>query len=333
MKTPQKYHIIKIIVCIVGVIILIASLSLLVAAAFFWPATFKELQSSNSEKLNYNQSVAAAIRTINGDSSNADVRPECRSIIKTHGKKTTKAVMMIHGVSACPQQFADLGNTFFNAGYNVYIPRVPSHGLTDNKRHGEITIPAMAQFMNSSTSIISGLGDETGVVGLSGGANMATWITQYNSQTISRALLLSPFYQPSASETPSWKIPLLRNLYGRNILPDSFTGSNLSYRALGKYIIITKNYKSDLKAPGLKYVGVVTSENDTAIDKNLAVNIPKQMTAASGAKFQYYSIPASFGIGHDIVALNQDEIKKHAAKLYPFYLDMYEGKDVKLESK
>jgi esterase/lipase len=27
-----------------------------------------------------------------------------------------------------------LGDTFFNAGYNVYIPRVPSHGLTDNKR-------------------------------------------------------------------------------------------------------------------------------------------------------------------------------------------------------
>ena len=239
--------------------------------------------------------------------------------------------MMIHGVSACPQQFADLGDTFFNAGYNVYIPRVPNHGLTDNKRHGEITIPAMAQFMKSSTSIISGLGDEAGVVGLSGGANMATWITQYNSQTISRALLLSPFYQPSSSETPSWKIPLLRNLYGRNILPDSFTGSNLSYRALGKYIIIAKNYKSDLKAPGLKYVGVVTSENDTAIDKNLAVNIPKQMAAASGAKFQYYSIPTSFGIGHDIVALNQDEVKKHAAKLYPFYLDMYEGKNVKLE--
>ena len=331
MNTPHKNRIVKIIVWIVGVIILIAAL--LVVAAFFWPATSKQLQSSNSEKLNYNQSVAAAIRTINGDSSNTDVRPECRSIIKTHSQKTAKAVLMIHGVSACPQQFAELGDTFFKAGYNVYIPRVPSHGLTDNKRHGEITIPAMAQFMNSSTSIISGLGDETGIVGLSGGANMATWITQYNSQTISRALLLSPFYQPSASETPSWKIPLLRNLYGRNILPDSFTGSNLSYRALGKYIIITKNYKSDLKAPGLKYVGVVTSENDTAIDKNLAVNIPKQMAAASGAKFQYYSIPASFGIGHDIVALNQDEVKKYADKLYPFYLDMYEGKDVKLESK
>ena len=311
MNTSRKNRIVKITIWVVCSIVVTAAL--LVAAAFFWPAISKQLQSSSSEKLSYNDAIAAANRTVSEDASNADIRPECRSIIKTHGKKTAKAVMMIHGVSACPQQFADLGDTFFNAGYNVYIPRVPSHGLTDNKRHGEITIPAMAQFMNSS-------------------ANMATWITQYNSQTISRALLLSPFYQPSASETPSWKIPLLRNLYGRNILPDSFTGSNLSYRALGKYIIIAKNYKSDLKAPGLKYVGVVTSENDTAIDKNLAVNIPKQMAAASGAKFQYYSIPASFGIGHDIAALNQDEVKKHADKLYPFYLDMYEGKDVKLEA-
>ena len=308
MDTSRKNRIIKIIIWVVCSTALV--IALLAAATFFWPAASKQLQSSSSEKLSYNDAIVAANRTVNEDTSNIDVRPECRSIIKTHGQKTAKAVMMIHGVSACPQQFADLGDTFFNAGYNVYIPRVPSHGLTDNK-----------------------LGDETGVIGLSGGANMATWITQYNSQTISRALFLSPFYQPSASETPSWKIPLLRNLYGRNILPDSFTGSNLSYRALGKYIIIAKNYKSDLKAPGLQYIGVVTSENDTAIDKNLAVNIPKQMAAASGAKFQYYSIPASFGIGHDIVALNQDEVKKHADKLYPFYLDMYEGKNVKLEAK
>ncbi len=331
MNTPHKNRIVKIIVWIVGVIILVTAL--LAAAAFFWPATTKQLQSSSTEKLSYSDAITAANRIVNEDITNADVRSDCRSIIKTHGQKTTKAVLMIHGISACPQQFADLGDTFFKAGYNVYIPRVPSHGLTDNKRHGEITIPAMAQFMNSSTSIVSGLGEEAGVVGLSGGANMATWITQYNSATISRTLLLSPFYQPSASEMSAWQAPLLRNLYGRDILPDSFsTGSNLSYRALGRYMIIAKNYKSDFKAPGLKHIGVVTSENDTSIDMNLATNIPKQMAAASNAKFQAYSIPASFGIGHDIIALSQDSVKKHSDKLYPFYLGAYEGKDVKLES-
>ena len=273
MNTPRKNRIIKIIVWTVSVIILIASL--LAVAAFFWPATTKQLQSSNAERLSYSEAITVANRIVNEDTANTEVRSGCQSIIKTHGQKTTKAVLMIHGISSCPQQFADLGDTFFKAGYNVYIPRVPSHGLTDNKRHGEITIPAMAQFMNTSTSIISGLGEETGVIGLSGGANMATWITQYNSATISRTLLLSPFYQPSASEMPTWQAPLLRNLYGRNILPDSFSaGSNLSYRALGKYMIIAKNYKSDFKAPGLKYIGVVTSDNDTSIDMDLATNIP-----------------------------------------------------------
>lgn len=331
MNTPHKNRIIKIIVWIVSAIILIAAL--LAAAAFFWPATTKQLQSSNAERLSYSEAITAANRIVNEDAANTEVRSGCQSIIKTHGQKTTKAVLMIHGISSCPQQFADLGDTFFKAGYNVYIPRVPSHGLTDNKRHGEITIPAMAQFMNTSTSIISGLGEEVGVVGLSGGANMATWITQYNSATISRTLLLSPFYQPSASEMPTWQAPLLRNLYGRNILPDSFsTGSNLSYRALGKYMIIAKNYKSDFKAPGLKYIGVVTSDNDTSIDMDLATNIPQQIASASNAKFQHSTIPASFDIGHDIVALSQDSVKKHSGKLYPFYLGAYEGKDVKLES-
>ena len=97
-------------------------------------------------------------------------------------------------------------------------------------------------------------------------------------------------------------------------------------------MIIAKNYKSDFKAPGLKHIGVITSENDTVIDMRVGNNIPKQIATASNAKFQSYSIPASFGIGHDIVALSQDEIKKHVNKLYPFYLEMYEGKDVKLES-
>lgn len=306
-------------------------ITLLAAAAFFWPATTKQLQFSNAERLNYNDAITAANRAANEDAANSDVRSECRSIIKTHGQKATKAVLMIHGVSACPQQFADLGETFFKAGYNVYIPRVPSHGLTDNKRHGEITLGAMAQFMNSSTSIVSGLGDEVGVIGLSGGANMATWIAQYNSATVSRALLLSPFYQPSASEMPTWQAPLLRNLYGRNILPDAFSaGSNLSYRALGKYMIIAKNYKSNHTAPGLKHIGVITSENETSIDMNQAVNIPKHIAEASGASFQHATIPASFGIGHDIVALNQDAVKQHVDTLYPFYLNIYEGKDGKL---
>ena len=88
MDTSRKNRIIKITIWVVCSIIIITAL--LVAAAFFWPATSKQLQSSSSEKLSYNDAVAAVNRTVSEDTSNTYVRPECRSIIKTHGKKPPK---------------------------------------------------------------------------------------------------------------------------------------------------------------------------------------------------------------------------------------------------
>ena len=87
MNTPHKNRIVKIIVWIVDVIILVTAL--LAAAAFFWPATTKQLQSSSTEKLSYSDAITAANRIVNEDTTNADVRSDCRSIIKTHGQKTT----------------------------------------------------------------------------------------------------------------------------------------------------------------------------------------------------------------------------------------------------
>lgn len=124
MNTSRKNRIIKITIWVVCSIVVI--IALLAAAAFFWPAASKQLQSSSSEKLSYNDAIAAANRTVSEDTSNTDVRPECRSIIKTHDKKTAKAVMMIHGVSACPQQFADLGDTFLMPAITSIFPASPA---------------------------------------------------------------------------------------------------------------------------------------------------------------------------------------------------------------
>ena len=59
MDTSRKNRIIKITIWVVCSIVIITAL--LVAAAFFWPATSKQLQSSSSEKLSYNDAIAAAI--------------------------------------------------------------------------------------------------------------------------------------------------------------------------------------------------------------------------------------------------------------------------------
>ena len=101
---------------------------------------------SEIEKLSYDDAIARVNDIIAEENSTNDIRPECHSIMKDHGKKTDKAVVLIHGVSGCPAHFAELANKFYNEGYNVFIPRMPKHGLTDNNQHGEVTLAELASF-------------------------------------------------------------------------------------------------------------------------------------------------------------------------------------------
>lgn len=143
-------------------------------------------------------------------------------------------------------------------------------------------------------------------------------------------LLIAPFYEPSASQAPKWQIPLMRNLYGNNILPDRYSGNDevngLSYRALAKYVTLKENYKANLAAPGLKHVGVVVSEGDHDIDPDLAHDIPQKMATNNNASFQYKKFPASMNIGHDMTRRASLGVSAHSKEVFQTYLAAYEGK-------
>ena len=62
-----------------------------------------------------------------------EVDPVCRSILLTHGNRSERSVVLFHGYTNCPQQFRELGQMFYDLGYNVLIPRLPRHGLADRK--------------------------------------------------------------------------------------------------------------------------------------------------------------------------------------------------------
>ena len=274
--------------------------------------------------------MAAINQQIAHDTAEAGLRSECRSFAKTHGKKTAKAILLIHGISGCASDMADIANVFYEQGYNVYAPRVPQHGYADKKRHGQISFSDMVNYMTTSARQVSGLGEEVGVAGHSGGGNMATWLAQYGNGLFSRVLLIAPFYEPSASQAPKWQIPLMRNLYGNNILPDRYSGNDevngLSYRALAKYVTLKENYKANLAAPGLKHVGVVVSEGDHDIDPDLAHDIPQKMATNNNASFQYKKFPASMNIGHDMTRRAAPGVSAHSEEVFQTYLAAYEGK-------
>ena len=55
---------------------------------------------------------------------------------QTHGSRfffqsdfSDKVCLFFHGFTATPEQFAPIGETFAQAGYNVLIPLLPGHGI------------------------------------------------------------------------------------------------------------------------------------------------------------------------------------------------------------
>ena len=61
----------------------------------------------------------------------SNLNPDCESIAMVQEEKAENAIVFLHGFTSCPYQFAELGELYFNQGYNVLIPRQPRHGLND----------------------------------------------------------------------------------------------------------------------------------------------------------------------------------------------------------
>lgn len=316
---------IKTILWIIGIIL--AVLLFFAAAFYFWPTTDRKFQIATSESATYQQAIKH-IASLNREESETSVQPQCTSTLMSHGKKTAKTVVMLHGITACPEQFNELGKAFFDQGYNVYIPRVPHHGFADTKLHKNVITKELVDYANDSVTAATGLGDEVGVIGLSGGGAIATWAAEYRPE-VSRLLVLSPFYEPDASQAPKWQLPLLKKLYGYHLLSNSFSGPNetgFSLWALANYLILTDNLKENPAGLNLKSIGVVTSAADEVIDHNLARSIPQTIADKNDLTLLKRELPKEWDIGHAIVSPTETGVPEHKQELYKLYQAFYEGR-------
>jgi alpha-beta hydrolase superfamily lysophospholipase len=151
----------------------------------------ERLQSHPNPAADYGEALSR-FQKIQG-TEGPELNPVCHSILLTHGKRTKRAVVFFHGLTNCPEQFRELGRTFYELGYNVLIPRQPRHGLAD--RRVENLTPLKAEELrdcaDTGVDIACGLGEKVYVAGLSGGGTMAAWVAQNRSE-VARVLLIAP---------------------------------------------------------------------------------------------------------------------------------------------
>jgi dienelactone hydrolase len=116
------------------------------------------------------------------------------SRLLTHGGPTAKAFVLIHGLTASPPQVAALALRLHERGANVFIPRLPRHGLRDRMSAslGELQAAELEAFADEIAAIGAGLGERRTVAGFSVGGLLCAWIAQRHA--FERAVAIAPFF-------------------------------------------------------------------------------------------------------------------------------------------
>ena len=139
------------------------------------------------------------------------LNPECYSRLLHHDAPTARAVVLCHGITSSPPQFAQLGELFFARGYNVLIPRMPAHGFRDRLTRAPalLTTRDYTAHADRVIAIGRGLGAHLTMVGLSVSGILVAWAAQVRDG-IDRAVLLAPSFAPVGVPLPL--VPALSRL-------------------------------------------------------------------------------------------------------------------------
>ena len=181
----------------------LAGLSLILWIAFR-PLSISQLESRIQPVTSYEDAIAC-VKVIQEDDYKDCTREVCITKLYDHGKQTDHVIILIHGFTTCPEQFAEIGKQHFEAGHNVFIPRMPFHGLSDRLTDALVNLTAedLTAFGDRVIDIAHGLGKKITVMGVSGSGTLVAWLAQ-NRADIDYALAIAP-------------------LFGLTFIPPSFT--------------------------------------------------------------------------------------------------------------
>jgi carboxylesterase len=122
-------------------------------------------------------------------------RDVCITKVYDHGEQTEHVIILLHGFTTCPEQFNELGRQYYEAGNNVFIPRMPHHGLSDRLTNALVNLTAedLAAFGDKVVDIAHGLGRKVTLIGISGSGTVAAWLAQ-NRTDLDFVFMIAPLF-------------------------------------------------------------------------------------------------------------------------------------------
>ena len=115
----------------------------------------------------------------------------------------TATIVIWHGFTNAPSQFAAIAEWLRSAGYRVLLPRMPYHGEENllNRDLLKLTTGQLVDHLDTVVDIAAGFGAPVWAVGLSAGATIAVWAAATRHE-VRRLVLAAPLVAPVGFPLP-----------------------------------------------------------------------------------------------------------------------------------
>ncbi len=314
------------------ILVILAVLLIPVLYLYLKPLNVGDLAASGHPA----QTYAEALERIHGLDAPvaAKLGPIGGTLLLTHGKKTDKVIVLLHGYTKSPHEFLFLGQLLYAKGYNVLIPRLPHHGLADHMTTEQslLTAEEMALFSNEVVDCAHGLGDHITVAGLSAGGLTTAWIAQ-NRAEVEKAVVMSPVFGYKAIPTPL-TLPAM-NAY--LTLPNSFKWwddkhpglltpdlyyPRWSTHALAQLLRLSfaTQQKAAEHSPAAQSILMVTNAHDNDVNNEMTARVVEHWHKSAADKIHTFEFPLSQGLDHDFI--DPDMKNQPIQTTYPVLLDL-----------
>jgi carboxylesterase len=254
--------------------------------------------------------IAASLKNLDGPNVNL----ACHTRLYTHGHRTERSLVLLHGFTNCPQQFDALGRHFYGLGWNVLIPRYPRHGYSDRLTTSiaELRSSHLLALANRAAEAGAGLGERLTVAGLSLGGTLTGMLAQ-ERESVERAVLIAPML--GLQRIPGPAHPVLAEL--AYILPNVWVWwdsrlkdkveppygyprfSTHAYAALFK--TATRVLKAaQAAAPKAESISVITNAGEPGLENRFTYQLVDRWRR-HGAAVSTFEFPLSERLPHDLI--------------------------------
>ena len=264
-----------------------------IAARAITRASIKELEASLEDPAADSESALARFARLQAqEAADTTLNPVCHAKLLTHGHKVERAIILMHGMTNCPEQYAALAPLFYERGYNVLIPRMPHNGLADPDTAAlqDLTAEQLRDSCNTTVDIARGLGEHITYAGISVGGVIAAWVAQ-NRPDVEQVVLIAPAFTISRgldvgiSRFAMYLLLLLPNIMTQRFRP--FTGAlghnyhGFATRGLGQAMRLGFSVYDAARTtkPAAQSVVVIINAADMAVENNITRKLVRRWQA------------------------------------------------------